>query len=252
MSAKQNAIRFDGVSKAFGSHKVLDDVSFELQSGNVYCVLGKSGTGKSVTLKLMIGLIKPDKGAIRILDREITNLDSRELGPVREKVGFLFQYAALFDSITVGENVAFPLRRRGVRDEDEIRHQAEEQLRAVGLEGNYEKMPADLSGGMRKRAGLARALVLQPSILLVDEPSSGLDPITANEIDEVLLELREKHGTTLVIVTHHISSALRMADEMLFLDKAHVVERGAPSEVRHSEVELVRNLLTAEEVVSHG
>ncbi|MCW5982883.1 MAG: ATP-binding cassette domain-containing protein [Bryobacteraceae bacterium] len=248
MKNGENAIRFENVSKAFGKRKVLDGITFDLAAGGVYCVLGRSGTGKSVTLKLMIGLMKPDRGTIRILDREITGLDSRELAPVRAKVGFLFQYAALFDSITVGENIAFPLRRRGERSDEEIRRQVEEHLDAVGLEGNYDKMPAELSGGMRKRAGLARALALRPSILLVDEPSSGLDPITAKEIDEVLMGLREKHGATLVIVTHHITSARRMADEMLVLDNGRVVARGAPAELETSEVELVRELFRAEDV----
>ena len=248
MSENGHAIQFEGVSKAFREQKVLDDISFELESGRVYCVLGRSGTGKSVTLKLMVGLIRPDKGRIQVLGQEITELDSSELAPVRKKVGFLFQNAALFDSITVGENVAFPLRRRRRLSERDIREQVEEQLSAVGLEGNYSKMPSELSGGMRKRAGLARALIQKPPILLVDEPSSGLDPITAREIDEVLMELREKHGTTLVIVTHHITSARRMADELLVLHEARILERGAPGELENSSIDLVRELFRAEDV----
>ena len=249
MSGNQSAVRFSQVTKAFHGRKVLDNVSFEFEPRQVYCVLGRSGTGKSVTLKLMIGLLKPDSGEIQILGKDITQLGSSELAPIREKVGFLFQYSALFDSITVGENVAFPLRRRGKQPAQEIKQLAEEQLKAVGLEGSYDKMPADLSGGMRKRAGLARALALKPSVLLVDEPSSGLDPITAKEIDEVLLELREEHGTTLVIVTHHITSARRMADQMLVLDKGRIVARGAPQELENSDIELVRELFRAEDVI---
>lgn len=243
----ESAIRFEKVTKAFSGRKVLDDISFDFKPGGVYCILGKSGTGKSVTLKLMIGLLKPDSGSIQVMGEEITGLDSRKLAPIREKVGFLFQYAALFDSITVGENVAFPLRRRGQGSNKEIKQKAEEQLKAVGLDGNYDKMPAELSGGMRKRAGLARAMVLNPSILLVDEPSSGLDPITANEIDEVLLDLRKEHGSTLVIVTHHLRSARRMADQMIVLHKAQLVARGTPEELEHSDVELVQQLFKAEE-----
>lgn len=244
MSGDGMAIRFDHVSKAFGSLKVLDDVSFAIPRGEAFCILGRSGTGKSVTLKQLLGLIKPDSGRIFIEDEEITRLSGDALSQVRKRLGYLFQYSALFDSISVGENVAFPLRRHTKLPDAEIRERAQHRLAQVGLQNVYGKMPADISGGMRKRAGLARALALEPSILLVDEPSSGLDPITSEEIDELLLQLKEEQGTTLVVVTHNIPSARRIGDELAVLDGGRIVARGAPEELDRSGHEVVRRFMT--------
>ena len=178
------AIRFEAVTKSFGDRRVLDDVSFEIPRATAFCLLGRSGTGKSVTLRHIIGLMRPDSGRVFVNDDEVSTLDSRGLSRMRQGMGFLFQNAALFDSLTVGENVAFPLRRHQRHLSDAaIRQAARDKLAQVGLEQDYDKMPADLSGGMRKRAGLARAMALGPRLLLVDEPSAGLDPITAGEID---------------------------------------------------------------------
>jgi len=239
------AVRFDHVSKSFGSRKVLDDVSFEVGSSRGFVILGRSGTGKSVTLRHMIGLLRPDHGRVFIGAEEISTLSGPRLSAVRRKMGFLFQNAALFDSISVGENVAFPMRRHTNRKDSEIRERVRERLAAVGLERDYDTMPGSLSGGMRKRAGLARALALDPQILLVDEPSAGLDPITADEIDTLLLEMKEKQGVTLVVVTHNIPSARRLGDELVMLHESRIVARGSPAEFDRNPNELVRAFMTS-------
>ncbi len=245
MSDNGLAIRFDHVSKSFGKLTVLDDVSFEIPPGQAFCILGRSGTGKSVTLKQLLGLIKPDSGTIFVEGQEITKLDADDLSEVRKRMGYLFQYSALFDSKSVGENVAFPLRRHTQDSDSEIRDQAQAMLKRVGLENVYDKMPSEISGGMRKRAGLARALIMDPTILLVDEPSSGLDPITSAEIDELLLELKTQKGTTLVVVTHNIPSAKRIGDELALLHEGHILARGSPDEFAASEQAIVRDFMRA-------
>jgi len=239
------AVRLDGISKSFGDKRVLDDVSLDVRTGCGFVILGRSGTGKSVTLKHIIGLMKPDRGRIFVEEDEITSLSGAELSRVRRKIGFLFQNAALFDSISVGENVAFPLRRHTKLTEREIRQRACEKLESVGLEKEYDKMPAALSGGMRKRAGLARALALDPAVLLVDEPSAGLDPITADEIDQLLLGLKQHGRTTLVVVTHNIPSAKLLGDELVMLHDARIVARGTPSDFEQSGDEQVRAFMRA-------
>jgi phospholipid/cholesterol/gamma-HCH transport system ATP-binding protein len=208
-------------------------------------VLGRSGTGKSVTLKTIVGLIRPDAGAVLIDGQDITRLRSRELAGVRRKIGFLFQNAALFDSITVGENVAFPLRRHTRLGEAEILERVRQRLADVGLESEREMMPADLSGGMRKRAGLARAMALDPSILLVDEPSAGLDPVTAGEVDALLVGLREHARTSLVVVTHNIPSARRIGDELIFLHEGRILARGTVESIDRSDLPLVREFMAS-------
>ena len=240
------AIRLEHVTKAFGTLKVLDDVSLDIPRGHALVILGRSGTGKSVTLKSIIGLLRPDAGRVFVDDQEITALSGRELARVRKRIGFLFQHAALFDSITVGENVAFPLRRHTPWSETEIRERVVTLLGQVGLEGTAERMPADLSGGMRKRAGLARAMALQPPILLVDEPSAGLDPVTAGEIDDLLVGLNEHTETTLVVVTHNIPSARRIGDELVFLHAGRILARGDAAALERSEHPMVREFMKSE------
>jgi phospholipid/cholesterol/gamma-HCH transport system ATP-binding protein len=213
------AIRLEHVFKSFNGHHVLNDVSFEVKPGEGFCILGRSGTGKSVTLKHIIGLLSPDRGRVFVEGTDITALNSTALTPVRRRMGFVFQNGALFDSISVGENVAFVVRR---------------------LERDYDRMPAALSGGMRKRAGLARAMALDPPILLVDEPSAGLDPITSEEIDNLLLDLKVRDRTTLVIVTHNIPSARRLADTMIMLHDGRVAASGPAREFEHNPDPLVQ------------
>jgi phospholipid/cholesterol/gamma-HCH transport system ATP-binding protein len=234
------AIRLEHVSKAFGSRQVLDDVSFEVDPGEGFCILGRSGSGKSVTLKHIVGLVKPDAGRVYVEGTDITGLRSSELSRVRKRMGFVFQNGALFDSISVGENVAFVLRRHGKLGEREVQATAREKLARVGLAADYDKMPAALSGGMRKRAGLARAMALDPPILLVDEPSAGLDPITSGEIDDLLLELKNQTQTTLVIVTHNMPSARKLADRFMMLEDHHVVAAGSLVDLEHSGDALVQ------------
>jgi phospholipid/cholesterol/gamma-HCH transport system ATP-binding protein len=240
------AVVFDHVSKSFGAKRVLNDVSWSLPAGEAVCILGRSGTGKSVTLKLIIALLKPDQGKIWVDGEEITELHEKGLSKVRRKMGFLFQDAALFDSLTVYENLALPLERLTHKPPAEIDSAVDRVLSEVGLAGDKAKMPSELSGGMRKRAGLARALVLEPKILLADEPSSGLDRITASEIDELLLRQKAEHKTTLIVVTHDVHGARRVADRVLVLDRGNLIAQGAVSEVEHSDNEVARKLISQE------
>jgi phospholipid/cholesterol/gamma-HCH transport system ATP-binding protein len=239
------AIRLEEVTKTFGTHRVLDRVSFEVRRGTACIILGRSGTGKSVTLKHIVGLIKPDAGHVRVRGEDVPALSPRDLSRVRRGIGFLFQNAALFDSISVGENVAFPMRRHTDLPDVDIRDRARQKLEAVGLGRDYDKMPAALSGGMRKRAGLARAMALDPDVLLVDEPSAGLDPITSGEIDELLLRLKAEQHTTLVVVTHNIPSARTIGDELLMLHDGRILARGTADALAQSEHEIVRTFMRA-------
>jgi phospholipid/cholesterol/gamma-HCH transport system ATP-binding protein len=237
------AVVFDHVSKSFGAKQVLKDVSFSISAGEALCVLGRSGTGKSVTLKLIISLLRPDKGKIWIEQDEITQLEESKISQVRRKMGYLFQDAALFDSLTLYENLAVPLIRLTDKSPQEVDFVIDRVLRQVGLAGDKRKMPSELSGGMRKRAGLARALVLEPRILLADEPSSGLDRITASEIDELLLMRKAEHKTTLIVVTHDVHGARRVADRIAVLDQGRLIAHGNVEEIEHSENEVARNLM---------
>jgi phospholipid/cholesterol/gamma-HCH transport system ATP-binding protein len=239
------AVQFDKVSKRFGALEVLNDVSFDIPQGKAFCLLGRSGTGKSVTLRHIIGLVQPDSGKVFVQGRDITTLSARDLGEVRQHMGFLFQNAALFDSMSVGDNVAFPLRRHTKLSAGDIRERARKKLADVGLEAAYDKMPGDLSGGMKKRAGLARAMALDPSVLLVDEPSAGLDPITAKEIDDLLVETK-RGGTTLVVVTHDIPSARVIGDDFGVLHEGRLLVHGTLAELDASNEPLVQTFMRSQ------
>jgi len=239
------AVRFEHVSKRFGTLAVLNDVSFEIPQGQAFCLLGRSGTGKSVTLRHIIGLVQPDSGKVFVEEQDIAALSRRSLGEVRTHLGFLFQNAALFDSMSVGDNVAFPMRRHTKWSDRDIRDRAAKKLADVGLETAYDKMPADLSGGMKKRAGLARAMALDPPILLVDEPSAGLDPLTAKEIDDLLVETK-RGGTTLVVVTHNIPSARVIGDDFAVLHEGRMLVHGTLPELDASAEPLVQAFMRSQ------
>jgi phospholipid/cholesterol/gamma-HCH transport system ATP-binding protein len=238
------AVSLEHVSKSFGAKEVLHDVSFQVAAGEALCILGRSGTGKSVTLKLIIALLKPDAGKIWIDQDEITTLKTDDLSRVRRKMGFLFQDAALFDSITLYENLALPLLRLTNKSQEEVDSSVDKVLRQVGLGADKKTMPSELSGGMRKRAGLARALVLDPKILLADEPSSGLDRITASEIDELLLRQKAERQTTLIVVTHDVHGARRVGDRFAVFDHGHLAAHGTAAEVESSDSETARQLIS--------
>ena len=239
---KDSAIALDHVSKSFGDRQVLQDINLSVAPGEAICIVGRSGTGKSVTLKLIIALIKPDAGHIWIDGEDITRLEDHKLSRVRRKMGFLFQNAALFDFLTLYDNLALPLRRLTRKSDQEIDEIIDRVLHQVGLGGDRDKMPLELSGGMKKRAGLARALVLEPEILMVDEPSSGLDRITASEIDDLLIE--QKRRTTMIIVTHDVHGARRIGDRFAVLDQGRLAALGKPEDLEEHENETVRKLVT--------
>lgn len=238
------AVEFNQVTKSFGTKRVLNDVSFQIEQGHALCLLGRSGTGKSVTLKLIVALICPDSGEVRVDQENVVGMGEHQLSLVRRKLGYLFQDAALFDSLTLYENLALPLSRLTKKPKDEIDDITHRVLTDVGLGADGAKYPSALSGGMKKRAGLARALALDPKILLADEPSSGLDRITASEIDELLMRRKAEHGTALIIVTHDVHGARRIADRVAVLDKGNLVAFGTVEEVSKSENDVARRLIT--------
>jgi phospholipid/cholesterol/gamma-HCH transport system ATP-binding protein len=245
MSESQtSAVEFKRVMKSFGTKRVLNDVSFDIDQGQALCLLGRSGTGKSVTLKLIMALMRPDSGEVWVDQDNVVGMGEKRLSLVRKKLGYLFQDAALFDSLTLYENLALPLNRLTTKSRDEIDDVVHRGLTDVGLGADGAKYPSALSGGMKKRAGLARALVLEPKILLADEPSSGLDRITAFEIDELLMRRKTEHGTALIIVTHDVHGARRVADRVAVLDKGDLVAFGSVDEVSQSENEVARKLIT--------
>jgi phospholipid/cholesterol/gamma-HCH transport system ATP-binding protein len=242
--ANTPAISVEDLHKSFGSQKVLDGVSLAVKRGETLAVLGRSGTGKSVLLRIIIGLEKPDSGSVRILGQDIAGLALDQLAGIRKKMGFLFQHAALYDSLTVEQNVAFPLlHHKKEMSKPERSERARQLLAEVGLDGHFDKMPSDISGGMQKRAGLARALALEPEILLLDEPTAGLDPISSGEIDDLVLKLQQEHHMASIVVTHDLHSAKTISNRLALLDKGKVVIEGSFEELQKSDIEFVRDFL---------
>jgi phospholipid/cholesterol/gamma-HCH transport system ATP-binding protein len=238
------AVAVEDVHKTFDRRKVLDGVTLRVNRGETLAVLGRSGTGKSVLLRMIVGLVSPDSGSVSILGKNIEGLAMDQLGEIRKKMGFLFQHAALYDSLTVGQNVAFPLvRHRGEMSKAEVDDRVNQLLTEVGLEGALNKMPSDISGGMQKRVGLARALALDPEILLLDEPTAGLDPISSGEIDELVLKLQREHQMASIVVTHDMHSAKTIASRLTLLDRGSVVIEGSYEDLKQSNIGLVREFL---------
>ena len=237
-------IRIMDLQKAFGEQKVLKGISLEVRRGETVAVLGRSGGGKSVLLKLIIGLQTPDGGSIQIADKEITQLDENQLNEVRKRVGFLFQQAALYDSLTVEDNVAFPLTRHTKMSSAERNNRAHELLADVGMDRDLGKMPSEISGGMQKRVGLARALALDPEVLLFDEPTAGLDPITAAEIGDLIVNLKRKRKMSAVVVTHDVHGAKAYSDRMVLLHEGNIAAEGTFDDLQGSQDEFVKQFFS--------
>jgi len=230
--------------KTFGAQKVLDGVSFSVAKGEIVYVLGRSGTCKSVLLRLLVGLASPDAGSIQINGEEITQLGTQRLNELRRTIGFLFQQSALYDSLNLEQNVQFPLRHLGHEKESQRATRATDLLASVGLTSGLTKMPAEISGGMKKRVALARALALNPTIILFDEPTAGLDPITAAEISKLIVDLRDQRGVTSVVVTHEIHCAKYYSDRVLLLSEGKIVVDGAFTDMQASTDAIAQQFLT--------
>jgi len=227
-------IKLVDLHKSFGKQKVLDGLDIEIEEGKTTVIIGRSGGGKSVLLKHIIGLLRPDRGQVLIDGVDITKLNDRELNEIRKKFGMLFQESALFDSMTVGENVAFPLREHTSMKEKEIRETVAERLRSVGLTGVEAKIPAELSGGMRKRVGLARAIAMRPQIVLFDEPTTGLDPVMTEAINRLILDTQQSFNLTCVVISHDIRSIFEIGHRIAMLYEGRIIEYGTPEELRAS------------------
>jgi len=227
-------IQLIDIHKSFGSNVVLNGLNLSIEKGKVTVIIGRSGGGKSVLLKHIIGLIRPDAGAINIDGKDITRFNDRELNRLRKKFGMLFQEAALFDSMTVGQNIAFPLEEHTKLKSSEIMEIVREKLAQVGLTGIENKMPSELSGGMKKRVGLARAIALEPEILLFDEPTTGLDPIMSDAIGRLIVDIQSKLDVTCIVISHDIYGTLRIAHKIAMLHDGLIIESGTPEEIKNS------------------
>jgi len=232
----ENVLHIKGLKKSFGKKEVLRDINLDVKRGENVVVLGKSGSGKSVIIQCIVGMISPDAGVLQVFGEEVSSLNEKELKKLRTRIGFLFQSGALYDSMTVRENMEFPLMRiLKLRNQAEIDKRVEEVLKSVGLFESIDKMPSDLSGGMRKRAGLARTLVLNPELMLYDEPTTGLDPITSREISNLVLQIQKKYKTTAIIITHDMECAAITADRVLVLSDGEFIAEGSFEAIKNSK-----------------
>tara|TARA_B100001250_G_scaffold402119_1_gene414826 strand:+ start:54 stop:803 length:750 start_codon:yes stop_codon:yes gene_type:complete len=239
-------IEVSKVRKSFGDQVVLRSVSFSVEAGESVAIIGRSGTGKSVLIKHLVGLLSPDEGAVRVEGQDLVGMSERQMLSVRQKFGMLFQGAALFDSMNVHENIAFPLRRSGVTDGAEINRRVEEVLGLVELPGVGGKMPSELSGGMQKRVGLARAIVHRPQIILYDEPTTGLDPVVADSIDQLMMRVRDQYSVTSIVITHDMRCARRMGQRIIYLREGQVYLDASAEEVFNSEDPQVSRFIRGE------
>ncbi len=246
MEQDRYIIRIEGLTKRFGEFTVLDELDLNLEQDKVNIIIGRSGGGKSVLMKHIIGLLKPDRGRILVRNRDIVPMSEREMAQVRRDFGMLFQEAALFDSLSVEENVAFPLHEHTSKSYKEIMSIVQDQLAGVGLQGMGTKMPAELSGGMRKRVGLARALIMEPKIVLFDEPTSGLDPVVGATINDLILRTKEEFGATCIVISHDISATMKIADNIFMLYQGKIIAQGSPEEIRESSDPVVRQFIKGE------
>jgi phospholipid/cholesterol/gamma-HCH transport system ATP-binding protein len=238
----EKIIEIKGLKKSFGKKVVLKDINLEVHKGENVVVLGRSGQGKSVTIQCISGLLIPDSGTLKVFGESVPDMTEKELKEFRMKVGFLFQGAALYDSMSVRENLEFPLTRvLKIKDQREIDKRVKEVLEGVDLEDAVDKMPSDLSGGMRKRVGLARTLIVKPEIMLYDEPTTGLDPITSREISELILNMQKKYKTTSIIITHDMECARIVADRVVIMNDGEYIAEGQYKELEKSDNELVRS-----------
>jgi phospholipid/cholesterol/gamma-HCH transport system ATP-binding protein len=244
--ADSEAVQIDGLEKSLGGKKILDGLSLSVHRGETLAVIGGSGTGKSVTLKHIVGLMKPDRGSIRIDGIDITAPKNGELEEARGKIGFCFQGSALLNSMTVFDNVALPLREHDRLPEEEVRRRVEETLKLVGMSEAGAKFPAEISGGMKKRCGLARAIIRRPSIVLYDEPTAGLDPVIASTINDLILDMQEKLGVTSILVTHDMSSVWKTADRIAMLLNGKILKLGTPEEFKSSDDPVVKQFIYGE------
>jgi phospholipid/cholesterol/gamma-HCH transport system ATP-binding protein len=236
-------IKLENVSMAFRNKQVLDNISLDIAEGEIMVIIGPSGSGKSTILRLMIGLLKPSSGEIWINGQEISRASEEDLNVIRQKMGMVFQYSALFDSMTVGENVAFGLRQHTALSEEEIGRAVRRRLRMVGLAGQEGVMPSELSGGMKKRVSLARAIAVNPQIVLYDEPTAGLDPIMSTTIDRLICSTRRILNVTSVVVTHHMSSAFNIADRIAMIYGGRIIEIGTVSDIKKSANPIVQQFI---------
>jgi phospholipid/cholesterol/gamma-HCH transport system ATP-binding protein len=239
----RTAIVLHGLRKSFGEQQVLAGIDLGVAQGETLTILGRSGSGKSVLLKLIIGLEKPDAGSVQVHGQEITQLDRGQLNAVRKKVGFLFQEGALYDSLTIEENVAFSLRRHTEMSPAERKARVQELLSRVGMDKDSWKLPSQISGGMKKRVGLARALALDPDVLLFDEPTAGLDPITSTEIEQLMLALQKERSTASIVVTHDLRGARTVSDRLALLHEGSIVIEGTFEQLEQSDQPLVREFM---------
>ncbi|MEN6465546.1 MAG: ABC transporter ATP-binding protein [Syntrophaceae bacterium] len=236
-------IQIHRLRKKFGKQLVLDDLDLEIEDRRTTVIIGRSGGGKSVLLKNIIGLVKPDSGEILVDGVDITRLKDKELNDIRKKFGMLFQEGALFDSMNVGDNVAFPLREHSDLKESEIREVVSDRLRAVGLSGIESKMPSELSGGMRKRVALARAIALKPEIVLFDEPTTGLDPVLSEAINQLIVSTQKEFNLTCIVISHDLESIFKIAHKIAFLYEGKILIHGTPEEIRSSDNPVLRQFL---------